>query len=105
MGHHAELCGEHDLVAAAPPGAADQLLVGVWGVDLGGVDEGDAKMEGTVNGPDSLASSLSAPVYAADIPMAPSPTRDTSRSRSLMCFMSPSVPLLGVAWLGLHVPK
>ncbi len=39
VGHEPELGGQHDLVAAALEGAADELLVGVRAVDLGGVDE------------------------------------------------------------------
>ena len=49
-----ELRGEHDLVAAALDGPADELLVGVRAVDLGGVDEGDAEVEGAVDGADRL---------------------------------------------------
>ena len=39
------------------------------------------------------ASSLPAPVYAADMPIVPRPMRDTSRSRSLLCFTSFSLSL------------
>ena len=49
-----ELRGEHDLVAAALQGPADELLVGVGAVDLGGVDEGDAEVERPVDGADGL---------------------------------------------------
>ena len=49
----AELGGEHDLVAAAGDGAADQLLVGERAVHVGGVEEGDAEVEGAVDGVDA----------------------------------------------------
>jgi hypothetical protein len=51
---HAELGGEHDVVPAALDGAADQFLVGVGAVDLGGVDEVDAQLQGAVDGADGL---------------------------------------------------
>jgi hypothetical protein len=41
----AELRRQHDLVATSRQRAADELLVGVGAVDLGGVDEGDAQLE------------------------------------------------------------
>ena len=40
VGHEPELGGEHHLVAAALDRAADEFLVGVGAVDLGGVDAG-----------------------------------------------------------------
>ena len=49
-----ELRGQHDLVAAVGDGAADELLVGVGAVDVGGVEEGDAELEGAVDGGDRL---------------------------------------------------
>src|SRR4029077_16018086 len=48
----AELGGEHDLVPAVPDGPADELLVVIRAVDLGGVEEGDAEVEGPVDGAD-----------------------------------------------------
>jgi hypothetical protein len=54
VGDHAELGRHHDLVAAASNGAADEFLVGEWPVDLGGVQEGDAQVEGSVDGADRL---------------------------------------------------
>ena len=50
----AELRRQHDLVAAALEGAADELLVGVGAVDLGGVDVGDAQVERPLDGADRL---------------------------------------------------
>ena len=50
----AELGGQHDLVAAALDGPADQLLVEVWAVDLGGVDVGDPQVQRPVDGADRL---------------------------------------------------
>ena len=52
--HEPELGGEHHLVAAALEGAADEFLVGVGAVDLGGVDQGDAEVEGPVDGADGF---------------------------------------------------
>ena len=46
----AELGGEHHLVAAALDGTADEFLVDVRAVDLGGVDEGDAEIESAMDG-------------------------------------------------------
>ena len=43
----AELGGDHDLVADGGKGFAHQLLVDVGAVDLGGVEEGDALVDGT----------------------------------------------------------
>jgi len=40
--NHAELGGQHDVVAAALDRPADEFLIGERPVDLGGVNEGDA---------------------------------------------------------------
>jgi hypothetical protein len=45
----AELGGQHDLVAPAGDGPADQLLVGERAVHVGGVEEGDAEIQRTVD--------------------------------------------------------
>jgi hypothetical protein len=50
----AELRREHDLVAAALDGPADQLLVVEGAVDLGGVEVGDAQVQRPVDGADGL---------------------------------------------------
>jgi hypothetical protein len=44
----AELGGQHDLVAALGQHAGEQPLVGQGAVDVGGVEEGDAQVEGAV---------------------------------------------------------
>jgi len=49
----AELGGELDLVAAAGDRLADELLVGEGPVHVGRVEEGDAQVEGAVDGPDA----------------------------------------------------
>jgi hypothetical protein len=54
VGDHAELGRHHDLVAAVLDRAADEFLVGERPVDLGGIDEGDAQVEGSVDGADGL---------------------------------------------------
>jgi hypothetical protein len=54
VGDHAELGRHHDLVAAAFDRAANELLVGVRPVDLGGVEEGDAQVERPVDRADGL---------------------------------------------------
>ena len=51
---HAELGGEDDPVAPILEGAAHKLFVGVGAIDLGGVDEGDAEIQGAVNRSDGL---------------------------------------------------
>ena len=50
----AELRRHHDIVAASLEGAADELLVRVGAVDLGGVDVGDAQLQGSLDGADRL---------------------------------------------------
>lgn len=52
--HKAELGRQHDPVAAPLESLADQLLVGVGAVDLGGVEVGDAQVQCTVDGADRL---------------------------------------------------
>jgi hypothetical protein len=54
VGDHAELGRHHDLVAAAVDGAAEEFLVGERPVDLGGVQQGDAQLERSVDGADGL---------------------------------------------------
>ena len=54
VGDQAELGGQHHLVPAALQRAADEFLVGVGAVDLGGVDEGDAQLQGAVDGAHGL---------------------------------------------------
>ena len=41
-----ELGGDHDLVADRGKCLADELLVGEWPVDLGGVEERDPALDG-----------------------------------------------------------
>ena len=50
----AELRGQLHLVAAARDAAADQHLVVAGAVDVGGVEEGDAEVQGAVDGRDRL---------------------------------------------------
>ena len=50
----AELGGDHDAVAPALDGAADEFLVGVRAVHVGRVEEGDAELERAVDGGDRL---------------------------------------------------
>jgi len=50
----AELGGQLDLVAAAGDGPADQDLVVAGPVNVGGVDEGDAEVQGPADGGDRL---------------------------------------------------
>src|SRR5262245_21808975 len=50
----AELRGEHDLVAAALDGPADELLVVEGTVGLGGGQQGDAEFQGPVDRTDGL---------------------------------------------------
>ena len=54
VGDKPELRGDLDLVTAALDGLADDLLAQERPVDLGGVDVGDAEVEGAVDGPDRL---------------------------------------------------
>src|SRR5205823_14549000 len=50
----AELRSHHDTVATPLEGAADEFLVRVGAVDLGGVDVGDAQVECSLDGADRL---------------------------------------------------
>ena len=50
----AELGGQHDLIAPVGDGAADQPLVVGRAVDVGRVEEGDAELEGSMDGGDRL---------------------------------------------------
>ena len=54
VGDHAELGGQHHLVAPSADGPADELLVGERAVDLGGVDQGHPEVERSVDGADGL---------------------------------------------------
>ena len=56
----AELGGDHDLVAERRERLADQLLVGERAVDLGGVEEGDAALDGGADQRDRLPACRSA---------------------------------------------
>jgi hypothetical protein len=51
----AELGGQHHLVAPVGDGTADQPLVGERPVDVGGVQEVAAEVQGAVDGGDRLA--------------------------------------------------
>ena len=53
-GDDAELRGEHDLVAVAGDGLADELLVGAEAVHVGGVEERDAELAGPSERGDGL---------------------------------------------------
>src|SRR5205807_1259815 len=50
VAHDAELGGQHDLVALALDGAADELLVGVGPIHVGRVEERDAQFDSPVDG-------------------------------------------------------
>ena len=58
---HAELGGEHDVVAAVLDGLPDEFLVDVRTVDLGGVDEVHPEVERPVDGPDGFGVIASGP--------------------------------------------
>src|SRR4051812_13282515 len=45
---------EHDSVAAALDGPADEFLVRIWAVDLGGIDVGDPQLERSLDRADRL---------------------------------------------------
>ncbi len=53
----AELGGDHDLVAERRQRLADEFLVGERAVDLGGVEEGDAALDGRADQRDRLPAS------------------------------------------------
>jgi len=64
------------LVAAVLDGPADELLVGEWTVDLGGVEVGDAEVQRPVDGANRLGVAAGADVVVARRTSAP-------RSRAL----------------------
>ena len=80
----AELGRDHDLVADRFERLADELLVGERAVDLRGVEEGDAALDGCrgCSAIDSLRSGNGGKLWL--MPMQPSPIAETSR-------LSPSV--------------
>ena len=87
VGDQAELGGQHDLVAAALQRPADEFLVDVGAVDLGGVDERHAR--GRVPGGWcgwTRRRRCRRRCSRADMPIAPRPMRDTFRSLSWMYF-------------------
>ena len=62
MGNQTELGREHYVVAAVFECPTDQFFVDVGTVDLGGVDQGHAKVDGAVNGADGLGVVTTGPV-------------------------------------------
>jgi len=54
VANDAEFGGEDDFVALAHDGASDELFVSVRSVDVGGVEEGDAEIDGLVDGGDGF---------------------------------------------------
>ena len=52
MRDEAELRRQHDTIAASLESAADEFLVRVGAVDLGGVDVGDAELDCPLDGAD-----------------------------------------------------
>ena len=61
----AELRGQHHLVAAVLDGPADQFLVGVGTVDLGGVEVRDAEVQRPVDGANRLGVAACSDVVVA----------------------------------------
>ena len=61
----AELRGQHHLVAAILDGPADELLVGEWTVDLGGVDVRDAEVQRSVDSANRLGVAAGSDVVVA----------------------------------------
>jgi len=51
---HTELCGEHDLVPSILDGLTDECFVDERPINFSGVDQGDAEVEGSVDGADGL---------------------------------------------------
>ena len=84
----AELRGEHHLVAAAGQRPPAELLVRVGAVDLGDVDQGHPEVDARWIVRINCSSSSLAPVYYADIAIAPKPMRATSKRPNLTCFIA-----------------
>ena len=83
VAHDAALGREHDLIAAAADGAADQLFVGVRAVHVGGVEQRDAELEGAMDGGDRLA--LIAWAVELAHPHAPESDRRDLQAAELSC--------------------
>ena len=75
----AELGGDHHLLTEGGEGFAHQLLVRERAVDLGGVEERDAALDGRPDQGDHLLL-VRRRAVAMLMPMQPSPMADTSRS-------------------------
>ena len=86
--HVAELGRQHHLVAPSLDRPADQLLVGERPVHVGRVQEGDAQVQGAVDGLGRLG--LVAGAVEVVMPMQPSPSSDTSRPASFRVLISTS---------------
>jgi hypothetical protein len=54
VGDHAELGGQHHLIAAPLQGPAHEFLVDIRPVHLGSVDQGDTQIDGPVDGADGF---------------------------------------------------
>ena len=76
----AELGRDHDLVADGLERLADELFVGERAVDLRGVEEGDAALDGGADQRDHLLLVRRAGRRPELMPMQPSPIAETWRS-------------------------
>ena len=94
----AELGGDHHLAAERRERLADQLLVGERAVDLGGVEEGDAALDGRADQRDPLLPVDRRAVAEAQAHAAEADGRDLQAARSQFALLhcSSSSPRL---WL------
>ena len=90
----AELGGDHHLVAQRRKRLADQLLVGERAVDLGGVEEGDAALDGGAEQRDHLRPVARLAVGEAQAHAAEADGRDLEAALAEFALLHPSRPPL-----------
>ena len=79
---------EHHLVAAAGQRPPDEFLVKVGAVDLGGVDQGHAEVDGPVDRPDRLLVILPRPRAVRRHPHRPEADARDIQTAGLACFIA-----------------
>jgi hypothetical protein len=88
----AELRRHHDIVATPLEGPADEFLVGVGAVDLGGVDVRDAQVERPLDGADRLGvAAVRVEVIAGHRHRAESDARDVESAQRNVLHVSVSL--------------
>ena len=95
----AELGGDHDLLAERRERFADQLFVGERAVDLGGVEEGDAALDGGADQRDTLLLLDGRAIAEAQAHAAEADGRDFQTTVAELALLHPCSPGLTIVWL------